>query len=215
MNFEALVPFFSDEWKQKYRAVLAEEHLKSMSGNIRKFKDGILSWDLPFFFEEIKPDRYQSFHLFIPILESENSLKEKAEQLEEIPFEHWLNLLGQRLTPASLRDEKTIPPLEETLIKACEQPFNSEITIAQRAWEKHVGRRNDHFWGEVKGNNRQKQQAVMEKINYILNHKTWWNVFFHYKHGLVYEVREAEGHGIRWNHDGTRLIGFLEIFINE
>ncbi|GEN78102.1 hypothetical protein [Chryseobacterium hagamense] len=215
MNVEEIVPFFSDKWKQKYQAVLAEEHLKSIEENIAKFKDGLLNWDLPFFNEEIKPDRDKSFRLFLFILGSESSAKKKAEQLEEIPFEHWLNLLGQRLTSASLRDEKAVPPFRKTLFEACEQPFNSEITIAQRAWEKHVGRRDDRFWGEVKGNNRQKQQVVMEKINYILDHKTWWNVFFHYKHGLVYEVREAEGHGIRWSHNGTRLIGFLEIFIND
>jgi hypothetical protein len=40
----------------------------------------------------------------------------------------------------------------------------------------------DQFWGEVKGNNQQKQEKVMEKINFILENKTWWNVFFHYKH---------------------------------
>lgn len=215
MNFEEIVPLFSDGWKQKYQAVLAEEHLKSIVENIQKFKEGVLAWDLPFFNEEIKPDRNESFRLFLSILGSENLAKEKAEQLEEIPFEHWLNLLGQRLTSASLRDEMAIPPLEKTLVEACEQPFNSEITMAQRAWEKHVGRRDDRFWGEVKGNNRQKQQVVMEKINYIIDHETWWNIFFHYKHGLVYEIREAEGHGIRWSQDGTRLIGFLEIFINE
>jgi hypothetical protein len=215
MNFEEIVPLFSDGWKQKYQALLAEEHLKSIVENIQKFKEGVLAWDLPFFNEEIKPDRNESFRLFLSILGSENLAKEKAEQLEEIPFEHWLNLLGQRLTSASLRDEMAIPPLEKTLVEACEQPFNSEITMAQRAWEKHVGRRDDRFWGEVKGNNRQKQQVVMEKINYIIDHETWWNIFFHYKHGLVYEIREAEGHGIRWSQDGTRLIGFLEIFINE
>ncbi|KAA0126017.1 hypothetical protein FY557_19495 [Chryseobacterium sp. SN22] len=215
MNFEEPVPFFSDEWQQKYQTILAEEHLKSIGGNIQKFKDRTLDLDLPFFNEEVKPDREESFRLFLSIIESENSAKKKAGQLEEIPFKHWLNVLGQRLTSASLRDEKAIPPLQDALIEACEKPFNSEITMAQRAWEKHVGRRNDQFWGEVKGNNRQKQQVVMEKIDYIFNHKTWWNIFFHYKHGLVYEVREAEGHGIRWNHDGTRLIGFLEIFINE
>ncbi|WP_294286667.1 hypothetical protein [uncultured Chryseobacterium sp.] len=215
MNFKEFIPLFSDGWKQKYQTILAEEHLKSIDIHVQKFKDGTLTWDRPFFNEEIKPDRDQSFHLFISVLESERSPEEKAAKLEEIAFEHWLDVLGQRLTSASLRDERAIPPLQATLIKACEQPFNSEITMGQRAWEKHVGRKDDRFWGEVKGNNRQKQQVVMDKISYILNHKTWWNIFFHYKHGLVYEAREAEGHGIRWSHDGMRLIGFLEIFINE
>ncbi|MCI3939007.1 hypothetical protein MQX03_17540 [Chryseobacterium aahli] len=126
-----------------------------------------------------------------------------------------MNILGQRLTSASVRDENAIPPSKKMLIEACQKSFNHEIIIAQRAWEKHVGRMDDEFWGEVKGNNQQKQQMVMEKINFILHHKTWWNVFYHYKHELVFEVREKDGHGIRWSHGGKNLIGFLECFINE
>ncbi|MBD3903455.1 hypothetical protein NAL32_00135 [Chryseobacterium sp. Ch-15] len=186
-----------------------------MSLNIQKFKDQTLDLDLPFFNEEIKINRDDSFNLFTHILHSENSDKVKVKQLEEIPFEHWLNILGQRLTSASLRDENAIPPLKSLLIEACEKSFNKEISIAQRAWEKHVGRMEDQFWGEVKGNNHQKQQIVMQKINFILENKTWWNVFFHYKHELVFEVREKDGHGIRWSHGGKNLIGFLEGFINE
>lgn len=213
--FEDYIPLFSKDWKEKYQGILAEEHLKNLSLNIQKFKDQTLDLDLPFFNDEIKIDRDDSFNLFTHILESENSNKIKVKQLEEIPFEHWLNILGQRLTSASLRDENAIPPLKSLLIEACERSFNKEITIAQRAWEKHVGRMEDQFWGEIKGNNHQKQQIVMQKINFILENKTWWNVFFHYKHELVFEVREKDGHGIRWSHGGKNLIGFLEGFINE
>ncbi|MDQ0595523.1 hypothetical protein QFZ37_003892 [Chryseobacterium ginsenosidimutans] len=213
--FEKYIPLFSDEWKEKYSTILSEEHVKSLSENIQRFKDQSLDWDLPFFNEELKIDRNESFNKFIYILESQNATEVEAEQLQEIPFEHWLNILGQRLTSASIRDENAIPPLENILIDACKKPFNNEITIAQRAWEKHVGRMDDQFWGEVTGNNQEKQQKVMEKINYIFDNKTWWNVFFHYKHELVYEIREKGGHGIRWSQDGKQLIGFLEVFINE
>lgn len=213
--FERYIALLSPEWKENYEAILAEEHLKSLSENILKFKDQNLGWDLPYFNEEIKIDRAESFNKFIHTLESENLAETREQHLEEIPIEHWLNILGQRLTSASIRDETAIPPLRGTLIEACEKPFNDEITIAQRAWEKHVGRMDDQFWGEVKGNNQQKQQIVMERINYILDHKTWWNVFFHYKHELVYEIREQGGHGIRWSHGGKSLIGFLEVFMNE
>lgn len=213
--FEDYIPLFSKDWKEKYQGILAEEHLKNLSLNIQKFKDKTLDLDLPFFNDEIKIDRDESSNLFTHILHSENSDEMKVKQLEEIPFEHWLNILGQRLTSASLRDENAIPPLKSLLIEACERSFNKEITIAQRAWEKHVGRMEDQFWGEIKGNNHQKQQIVMQKINFILENKTWWNVFFHYKHELVFEVREKDGHGIRWSHGGKNLVGFLEGFINE
>ena len=213
--FKELIPFFSLEWKEKYQSILAEEHLNSLNENLQKFKSEILDLNLPVFNEEIKIDREESFNQFIDIFNSQNSDEIKAKKLEEIPFDHWLNILGQRLTSASLRDENAIPPLKSILIEACGKSFNHEIIIAQRAWEKHVGRMDDEFWGEVKGNNQQKRQIVMEKINFILDHKTWWNVFFHYKHELVFEVREKDGHGIRWSHGGKNLIGFLEGFINE
>lgn len=213
--FTPYIPLISNSWKEKYQTVLAEEHLRAMENNIRKFQDNMLEWELPYFNEEIKTDRSESFELFIHIFQNTDHDEVKALQLEKIPFEHWLNILGQRVTSASIRDENAVPPLKETLLEACRKPFNHEITIAQRAWEKHIGRMDDRFWGEIKGNNRQKQEKVIEKISFILDNRTWWNVFYHYKHELVFEVREKEGYGIRWSHGGTQLIGFLEKFINE
>jgi len=213
--FEPIIPLLSDSWKEKYQTILAEEHINTLENNIRNFQEKISDWELPYFNEEIKISRKDSFDLFMNIFQSNNPDEVKTAQLEEISFEHWLNILGQRMTSASIRDENAVPPLREILLEACEQPFNSEITIAQRAWEKHVGRMDDEFWGEIKGNNSQKQEKVMEKITYILDNRTWWNVFFHYKHELVFEVREKDGHGIRWSHGGRQLIGFLEKFINE
>ncbi|MDR6923031.1 MULTISPECIES: hypothetical protein [Chryseobacterium] len=209
------IPLFSDPWKQKYQEILAEEHINNLENNIQNFQEKISDWELPYFNEEIKISRKDSFDLFMNIFQNNNPDEVKAVQLEEISFEHWLNILGQRLTSASIRNEDAVPPLRETLLEACRQPFNSEITIAQRAWEKHVGRMDDEFWGKIKGNNSQKQEKVMEKITHILDNRTWWNVFFHYKHELVFEVREKGGHGIRWSHGGRQLIGFLEKFINE
>lgn len=214
-RFEDYIPLFSDSWKEKYNAVLAEEHLEKLSENIQKFQDDMLDWDLPYFNEEIKVSRQKVFSQFIQIFNSVETAEVKARHMETIPFEDWLIVLGQRLTSASIRDERAVPPLHEILIEACKEPFNSEITIAQRAWEKHTGRMDENFWGAVKGNNQQKQEKVMQKIHYILENKTWWNVFFHYKHEIVFEVREKEGHGIRWSHGGKKLIGFLEKFIND
>ncbi|MBP2618976.1 hypothetical protein [Chryseobacterium jejuense] len=215
-KIEQYIPWISESWKEKYEAILSEEHLKNLSQHIQQFQDKTLEWNLPYFNEEIEINRDEIFNQFINIFNRNDTDEVKAKQLESIPFENWLIVLGQRLTSASIRDENTVPPLNSVLIKACKEPFNGEITIAQRAWEKHTGRMgDDDFWGEVKGNNQQKQEKVMMKIQYILENKTWWNVFFHYKHELVFEVREKEGHGIRWSHGGTRLIGFLEKFINE
>lgn len=213
--FEQYILWFSAEWKEKYGVILGEEHAKVLSENIQKFQDKTLEYNLPYFNEEVEIDRENIFDQFIHIFKANHKDEVKARHLEGIPFENWLIVLGQRLTSASIRDENAIPPLNSVLIDACQEPFNDEITIGQRAWEKHTGRMEDDFWGEVKGNNQQKQEKVMKKIQYILENRTWWNVFFHYKHELVFEVREKDGHGMRWSHGGTKLIGFLEKFINE
>lgn len=165
---EAYFSLFTAEWKEKYGALLSDEHLQSLNDNIQNFKTQTLDWHLPFFNEEIPVDRNSSFTTFIRILESQNTDEYKPQQLEKISFDHWLNILGQRLTSASIRDENAVPPLRAILIEACEKPFNQEITIAQRAWEKHCGRTDDPFWGNIQGNNQQKQQKVMEKIYSIL-----------------------------------------------
>lgn len=209
------IPFLSNSWKEKYDAILAEEHVERLENNIKKYQNNTWDWEFPYFNEELKTDREESFQEFITILATKDSPQDKAQKLEIIPFEYWLDVLGQRLTSASIRDETAVPPLKSVLIESCVKPFNHEITIAQRAWEKHIGRTDDAFWGEIKGNNQQKKEKVMQKVNQIIDHATWWNVFFHYKHQLVYEVREKKGHGIRWSHGGKQLIGFLEIFINE
>jgi hypothetical protein len=47
---------------------------------------------------------------------------------------------------------------------------------------------------------------------HILDNTTWWNVFGHFKHVLVYEARVPSGHGARWGQGGDELIGFLEPF---
>ncbi|SHL83453.1 hypothetical protein SAMN05444267_102611 [Chryseobacterium polytrichastri] len=212
------IPYLSEAWKEKYSKILQEEHLESIEGNIALFKSDPTLFDQPHFNEEIKEDLDISFNYFFEIetlINNQHDSKYIAQKLEQIPFEQWLLVLGQRLTSASERDEKAIPPLQENFIASCLVLYNSEITVAQRAWEKHIDRLEDEFWGKIKGNNQLKQEKMMEKIRYIINHKTWWNIFFHYKHGLVYEIREKGGHGIRWNAEGSQLIGFLEPFINE
>lgn len=214
INLKPYKNLFSTEWKSKFGAILMDEHLEKMENHLQQFQKGEKLFEFPYFKDEIKEDLTLSFQPFLDAF-SLNDGNEIVKHLETIPIEHWLMVLGQRLTSASIRDERAIPPAKHILLESCKQPFNSEITMAQRAWEKHIGRTEDTFWGEIKGNNQHKQEKVMEKISEILDSTTWWNAFFHYKHGWVYEVREKDGHGIRWNLEGTQLIGFLEHFINE
>lgn len=207
--------------KEKYALFLTDENLQLFSENLISFYNQKIEISrLPYFKDEIIVSLNDAVFYFKEVLENFKNDPEKLKEsliqtFEKTPFEVILLILGQRLTSASKRDEMGIPPAKEVLLESCFEPFNQEISIAARAWEKHVGRKKDSIFGEIKGNVTQKKEKVEKLINYIINHKTWWNIFFHYKHGLVYEIRVQNGQGLRWSADGKKFIGFLEDFLEE
>ena len=216
--------YFSSSWREQYGSFLEPEHWSVFVTNLSQLlEEGNFGTLLPPFDEEIHVDKknikiqFEKTYLSTLQIEENNDelLQKWAITVEKAPFHHLLTILGQRFTSASVKDEKAIPPLKETLLKSAFLPFNTQISVATRAWEKHVGRLEDSFWGEVKGGPREKEVKVRKLIEHIIENKTWWNIFHHYSHGLVYEVRVPSGHGIRWNATGTELIGFLENFLNE
>ena len=207
-------------WKEKHLRFLHPEILSKFSHQLEYyFEKGVHLDRLPYYQEEIKIDFSETVNqfksVFVANSEGEELYCQIASLLETIPFQQLLLILGQRLTSASLTDENGIPPLKETLLASCQQPFNQEISCARRAWEKHLSRGYTDFWGMRKGNNQEKETIVFQKINYVIEHASWWNIFGHYKHGYVYEIRMDNGNGIRWNQDGTKLIGFLEPFLES
>jgi hypothetical protein len=86
------------------------------------------------------------------------------------------------------------------------------LSVAARALAKHAHRSPEKFWGAVTGTTDEKNSTAEKMLVHILDNTTWWNVFGHYKHALVYEARVPTGHGVRWGHGGDELIGFLEPF---
>ena len=215
------IAYFSVSWKEKYSDLLEKEHWHFFIKQFNKYlKEEYPAFRLPYFCEEVTPPFHQIMSYFKLqyelIIEKENhSERTWAKVLEHAPFEYLLIILGQRLTPASILEETAIPPLKQTLLESCFETYNSQIYVATRAWEKHVGRSTDNFWGEIKGNPSEKNQYVKKLIVELIDNKTWWNVFYHYKHEAVYEIRINSGHGIRWRKEGTSIIGFLEPFIND
>lgn len=220
-EIKAVIPNLNEGWKEKYALFLTDENLQLFSENLISFYNQKIEISrLPYFKDEIIVSLNDAVFYFKEVLENFKNDPEKLKEsliqtFEKTPFEVILLILGQRLTSASKRDEMGIPPAKEVLLESCFEPFNQEISIAARAWEKHVGRKKDSIFGEIKGNVTQKKEKVEKLINYIINHKTWWNIFFHYKHGLVYEIRVQNGQGLRWSADGKKFIGFLEDFLEE
>ncbi|MDI9312112.1 MAG: hypothetical protein QM535_17995 [Limnohabitans sp.] len=214
------IQYISPVWKEKHHRFLHPETLSEFSHQLEYyFENGVHLDRLPKYQEEIKIDFSETVNQFKSVLdtngEGEELYRQIAQLLETTPFEQLLLILGQRITSASVTDEKGIPPLKEILLASCQKPFNQEISCARRAWEKHLSRGYTDFWGTMKGNNQEKEALVFQKINYVIENATWWNIFGHYKHGYVYEIRIDNGNGIRWNQEGTKLIGFLEPFLES
>jgi hypothetical protein len=125
-----------------------------------------------------------------------------------------LVLLGQRRTPASLIDARGIPPTRARLLATIDQPCGpgDSLSVAGRALSKHAPRSTEAFWGTVTGSSAQKNAAGRKVVETILDGATWWNVFGHFQHEVVFEARLPTGHGARWGKAGETFIGFLEPF---
>jgi hypothetical protein len=218
--FKNSIPFLSVEWKSKYAELLHHEHWNVIGERIflSVFKNEINHNPLPIFNEEIIPDypvHYQFFKKIAFIIEKNDNERAQfiAQIIEQTPIESLLIILGQRKTSATIIDQNGIPPINEQLLKSSFLPYNAHKSKASRAREKHISRnKEDYFWGKIEGNPAEKEQVTQIIVKKMIEEKTWWNVFTHYKHGVVYEIRVASGQGIRWKKDKLELIGFLEPF---
>lgn len=188
-----------------------EEHLHKLSSQIQDFYENPLfleQFKLPVFSEEIEVNREKIFEQFI-VLASENELEKLVKEIQSIALEDALVVLGQRITPATVQNEQGIPPLDTLVYEESFRLYNAQISKAVRAFEKHAERHQDAFWGNITGNPKEKEEKVKEYMTQILKTKTWWNVYYHYKHELVYEVRITSGHGARWKLSNLEFIGFV------
>lgn len=219
--FNQSIQFISKNWIDKHVELLNSEHWNIIGERIFSFvyNNEIYHNPLPIFNEEIianYPKHYQYFEQLKFIdKKTQNEITQLiAKIIERTPIESLLIILGQRKTPATISDKNGIPPLNEQLLKTCFEPYNEYICKATRAREKHISRNEqDTFWGKIEGTTEEKEATTKAIVKKIIDNKTWWNVFTHYKHDVVYEIRIASGEGIRWKKNKLELIGFLEPFI--
>lgn len=215
--FNNSISFLSEDWKGVYGHIANQEHWSLLGNRIYSFvfENSFQHYNQPIFEEEIIQDlsmHYHSFEVLKTI--SEITAPFIAKVIETTSIESLLVVLGQRKTSATITDEGGIPPTRRQLIESCFTPFNEQISKASRAREKHISRNNENgFWGDLKGGPNQKEQATKILVESMIAEQTWWNVFTHYKHGDVFEIRVSSGEGIRWRKDNLELIGFLEPFI--
>lgn len=219
--FDRSITFLSDGWKRKYVALQCHEHWEVLRERIFSFAfEGKYHHSLlPVFEEEIIDLPYKHYQHFekvksIPEVPTEEGSRALARTIEDAPIESLLFVLGQRRTPATISDENGVPPLKKDLLASSFEPYNNQMCKATRARDKHISRNKENsFWGEIEGSPQEKEVETKALIGKIIEEKTWWNVFTHYKQGVVYEIRVASGEGIRWRKNDLGFIGFLEPFV--
>lgn len=216
--------YLSKEWLITHKAFFEEEILQLFAEKLIYYHQSGVSNKLllPLFKDELTPLLKESFAFFKVVLQTfeKNNFEEKAVSqelariIEYIDFKHVLLLLGQRITSATLQNADGIPPLQSDLMIASFQPYNSQVSKVVRAFEKHAERSEDNYWGIVTGNPKEKVEKVRDILTSMFDEKTWWNVFYHFKHELIYEIRIPSGHGARWKKSNLEFIGFVEPFLD-
>jgi len=107
-------------------------------------------------------------------------------------------LLWQRFTASSTVDTATFPPTKMELIT------KAVIDGVDNAIDYPVC---DHqYW-------RTEEQVtfdIYEICDYFLEEYTWWNTYHHNRLGLIYEVRDRTGHGLRYSIDPLVLVELIE-----
>jgi uncharacterized protein YjbI with pentapeptide repeats len=137
--------------------------------------------------------------------------KELATLLESMQASTLLFLLGRRVTKDSITDERAYPPPLRQLLDSASKPCGNEdgVSVAARSLATHSRGETDNARFDVSGTVEHQNDLACSRIVALHESGGTWNIFSHYQHGLVYEVRDQSGHGACWTHDGIRFIGFV------
>jgi hypothetical protein len=228
-TLRASIPFLQEDFRAANARLFEDEFVARLADRMLQFaRDGVpAALPLPHFAAECTPPLAEAWKFFREPVAHWQALDDKlsplllwqfADALVAAGCKNLLILLGQRLTPASLTDARAIPPARARLLASANQEHNpaDRLTVAARALSKHAHRSPEAFWGDpVRGSVAEKNARAVEMLNRILDNATWWNVFGHFAHELVYEARVPSGHGARWGFGGDEFIGFLEPFDEE
>ncbi|KAI0699473.1 hypothetical protein BC835DRAFT_572473 [Cytidiella melzeri] len=109
------------------------------------------------------------------------------------------------------------PPSKETCVEAYLVPNKAGLTAGARAWSKHAHRSGTNYehsssstaqslrwWGTPSGPVARINERAIELFWKVWSGATWRNLHWLPHQVLVYEVRVAEGYGMRWAQDRGR-----------
>ncbi|XP_022992291.1 uncharacterized protein LOC111488653 isoform X3 [Cucurbita maxima] len=141
-----------------------------------------------------------------------------AAIISELSYEGLQGLLGLTHTAGTVPD--VLPPPRSALLSSFILPYKPEgkgikLTHGAKALAKHHHRSSSKYWGTFHGNDSDKNRLAMNTIVHLIAHCCWLNIHMVAPHGIVFEIRIAEGYGARWSNDGNKFIGFLEPYMED
>ncbi len=217
-------PHLSDDFWDRNGRLFESEPSRRLAERLWNFhQNGVAELPPPRWDDESTPAVDEIFNRFQPVMSEwirvggvtdGEIVAVWANTLKSVSAGDLLVLMGQRLTSASVCDHRAIPPDRQLLVKAALEPCHpsNSLSVAARALEKHAIRSDEEFWRKPQGAPSDRNAEAVRIVETLLDDCTWWNVFTHYKHDLVYEVRRPSGHGARWAGEGREFIGFLDPF---
>lgn len=57
-----------------------------------------------------------------------------------------------------------------------------------------------------------KNRLAVDVINKLIAHCCWMNIHTVPPHGVVFEIRVADGYGARWSEDGCKVCGYTKLW---
>lgn len=95
------------------------------------------------------------------------------------------------------------PPPDSILLSSFQKQHNpkANLTVGARALSKHFMRsrtKKTTFWNEPTGTESEKNKAALDHFFDIMSTAVWRNIHLLHKECLIYELRNKNGYGMRW-----------------
>ncbi|XP_059300169.1 uncharacterized protein LOC132052583 isoform X2 [Lycium ferocissimum] len=198
-----------------FREMLEAESLQEVLPGVDTAEEGVQVYRK--FYSEEKERSNGVLAIGVKKLASQPSIY-LGSMLSELSYAGVQRLLGFVCTVGTVSE--ALPPPASTLISSFLLPHNPNakgctLTDGARALSKHVNRSSDSYWGSFSGSDSDKNRVALDVISDLITHCCWMNVHIVPPHGVVFEIRVANGYGARWSKDGSKFIGFLEPYMED
>lgn len=198
-----------------FREMLEAESLKEVLPGVDTTEEGVQVYRK--FYSEEKERSNGVLAISVKKLVSQPSI-DLSSMLSELSYAGVQRLLGFIYTAGTVSE--ALPPPTSSLISSFLLPHNPNakgctLTDGARALSKHVNRSSDKYWGSFSGSDSDKNRNALDVIRNLITCSCWMNIHIVPPHGVVFEIRVANGYGARWSKDGSKFIGFLEPYMED